>query len=77
MHRELSDKLDNVSPSGRVRLTPAELLGCAYQLTDECEIWWSDQFDTTADAPWLSVTDLGQSDVRQPRDPIQEELPFG
>jgi hypothetical protein len=71
MHRELNDELDKASPSGRIRLTPAELLGCAYQLTDECEIWWSDQFDTATDAPWLR-----QNDVRESKDLIQEELPF-
>lgn len=31
---------------------PHELLGCAYMLTAACEIWWSEPFDTTAEAPW-------------------------
>ena len=25
------------------------LLGCAFDLTDECQIWWSDQFSFTSD----------------------------
>jgi hypothetical protein len=53
MHRELSEQLGSIAPNARIRPSSTELLGCAYQLTDECEIWWSDQFDPSDDAPWI------------------------
>jgi hypothetical protein len=73
MHRELSEQLSTVAQSTRIRPSSTELLGCAYQLTDECEIWWSDQFDTSGDAPWIGVqkqeSSIGSSFT-------QEALPF-
>lgn len=69
MHRELGDCLNGMLHESRIRVTQSELLGCAYQLTDECEIWWSDSFDASKDAPWVS----GEA---SPASAIQEELPF-
>lgn len=74
MHDELSEQLSRAPQGTRIRPAPTELLGCAYQLTDECEIWWSDEFDTSADALWFQTKDqacpTGSSF-------IQEVLPFG
>jgi hypothetical protein len=73
MHRELSERLSRIADLGRIRLTKAELLGCAYQLTDECRIWWSDWFDIASDAPWAGAESrLGFGG----RNFIQGELPF-
>lgn len=73
MHHELADKLSCISPAGRVRLSQAELMGCAYQLADECEIWWSDQFDTSTEAPRLAINGKSPS-AGSPF--TQGELPF-
>ncbi len=54
MHTELeahlSTGLDAKLPVGQT-----ELLGLAYQLTDECDVWWSDPFDPSSEAPWLAM----------------------
>lgn len=51
MHQELCRTLRRPIEGSRFGTTPTELLGCVYQMTDECEIWWSDWFDISADAP--------------------------
>jgi hypothetical protein len=73
MHRELNGQLSNVSQATRIRPSQTELLGCAYQLTDECEVWWSDQFDPSADAPWL---DIREKTLPTESSFTQEVLPF-
>ncbi len=51
MWLELERRLGTVEAPLRAVGVP-ELLGCAYMLTAECEIWWSDEFDPSAEAPW-------------------------
>lgn len=53
MHTTLSHLLADEAIAPKVPVGHAELMGCAYQLTDECEIWWSDLFDATREAPWV------------------------
>lgn len=36
-------------PTPLIRLTPDILMGLAYDLTAQCEIWWSDRFDPDAE----------------------------
>lgn len=55
MYLELERRLGTVESPFRA-VGPHELLGCAYMLTAECEIWWSDAFDPSVEAPW---TDAG------------------
>jgi hypothetical protein len=54
MHRELTDLLSKCEFIGRFPASPTDLMGCAYQITDECDIWWSDEFDPHYEAPWVS-----------------------
>jgi hypothetical protein len=49
MHTALSELLADSNLNVRVPAGPPELMGCAYQLTDECLIWWSDIFDLGAE----------------------------
>ena len=53
MHQHLWRDLKAAARDWRIVTDPSELLGCAYQLTDECEVWWSDRFDPADDAPWV------------------------
>lgn len=51
MYLELERRLGTVVSEFRWVGTD-DLIGCAYQLTDECAVWWSDEFDTSLEAPW-------------------------
>jgi hypothetical protein len=55
MHTQLTQLLSKENLTACLPATTADLMGCAYQLTDECDIWWSDEFDTNYEAPWLSM----------------------
>ncbi|MFB9630976.1 hypothetical protein [Nonomuraea helvata] len=52
MHRELSKLLGDSTIKPNLPVGPPELMGCVYQLTDECEVWWSDEFNANGEAPW-------------------------
>ncbi|MFY1650988.1 hypothetical protein ACN27J_08830 [Solwaraspora sp. WMMB762] len=52
MHMELSQFISAADLSPRIPVGLPELMGCVYQLTDECKIWWSDEFDPQYEAPW-------------------------
>lgn len=54
MYLELERRLGTVEAPLRAVALP-ELLGCAYMLTAECEVWWSDQFDPSQEAPWTAA----------------------
>lgn len=54
MYLELERRLGTVEPALRT-IGPHELLGCAYMLTAECQIWWSDEFDASGEAPWTGT----------------------
>jgi hypothetical protein len=49
MHGLLMDQLSSGAVATSLQIDVADLLGCAYQLTDECHIWWSDRFDPYSD----------------------------
>jgi hypothetical protein len=55
MHHQLASliSLDGLNPL--LPTSVPDLVGCVYQLTDECDIWWSDTFDPRYEAPWMSV----------------------
>ncbi|MBF8185985.1 hypothetical protein ITP53_09550 [Nonomuraea sp. K274] len=55
MHSELSKLLSDSGFKPNLPVGPPELMGCAYQLTDECEVWWSDEFNPSGEAPWTLV----------------------
>lgn len=57
MYLELEARLRTVETEFR-SVGPNDLMGCAFQLTDECSVWWSDWFDPVRDAPWVA-TDEG------------------
>jgi Cap4 dsDNA endonuclease len=54
MHADLLVRLSE-GPTVRLPIGPQELMGCAFQLTDECRIWWSDYFDPAFEAPWQPI----------------------
>ncbi|GAA4925649.1 hypothetical protein GCM10025331_05980 [Actinoplanes utahensis] len=53
MHMELSKSLSGADLNPKIPVGLPELMGCVYQLTDECQIWWSDEFDPQYEAPWV------------------------
>lgn len=46
MHMALADSL-NEPLRTTLQVDAADLMGCAYQLTDECRVWWSEPFTPT------------------------------
>lgn len=54
MHIELDQLISAAGLNPRIPVGMPELLGCVYQLTDECQIWWSDEFDPQYEAPWIA-----------------------
>ena len=54
MHLELSQLISAADLHPKIPVGLPELLGCVYQLTDECQIWWSDEFDPQHEAPWIA-----------------------
>jgi hypothetical protein len=57
MHSILTELLAH-EISMRLPISALELMGCAYQLTDECDIWWSDKFNPQYDAPWVAAPSI-------------------
>lgn len=53
MHVELTRALAG-GVDAELPLAPSDLMGCAYQLTDECTVWWSKEFDPSDEAPWVA-----------------------
>jgi hypothetical protein len=72
MHRELVELLADPLIQPRIPVGGPELVGCAFQLTDECEVWWSDIFDISGEAPWVNYL---QSTKHGDAKPIASESP--
>lgn len=53
MHSRFARAAQGIADGVSLPVRREDILGCAYQLTDECTVWWSDEFDTSADAPWV------------------------
>lgn len=51
MHHVLNNLLTLEKIAPRIPVREPEIMGCAYQLTDECIVWWSDRFDTATEDP--------------------------
>lgn len=59
MYEEMRTRMRAVAtePSSLRALTPALLMGLAYDLTARCEIWWSERFDPDAPEPATTEED--------------------
>lgn len=53
MYLELESRLRTVETEFR-SIGPDDLMGCAFQLTHDCSVWWSDEFDPSTEAPWVA-----------------------
>lgn len=49
MHLALNRELTDKSVRSTLPIDDLDLMGCAYQLTDECQVWWSERFDAYAE----------------------------
>jgi hypothetical protein len=52
MYLELEARLRTIETEFR-SIGPDDLMGCAFQLTHDCAVWWSDEFDPSKEAPWV------------------------
>jgi len=59
MHAALARAAKTIAETVDLPVRREHLMGCAYQLTDECTIWWSKEFDTSSDAPWVTGVPVG------------------
>ncbi|WP_144056942.1 hypothetical protein [Micromonospora lupini] len=64
MHMELSQLISAAHSSPKIPVGMPELMGCVYQLTDECKIWWSDEFDPQHEAPWIAGSRSGSQHMQ-------------
>ncbi len=47
MRTDLEGRIADADLPGRYRLSLEQLLGLAYEMTDQCHIWWSERFEPT------------------------------
>lgn len=55
MYLELESRLRTLETEFR-SIGADDLMGCAFQLTHDCSVWWSDEFDPSEEAPWVAAT---------------------